>query len=59
MKSKNQKKVLPESFFKYYIIAKEGNEDMINLVNKALDQFLASDDYTQLCEKYGLKQLKE
>ena len=44
---------------KNYIIAKEGNEDMINLVNKALDQFLASDDYTQLCEKYGLKQLKE
>ena len=30
---------------------------MIDLVNKCLDQFLASDDYGTLCEKYGLKQL--
>lgn len=41
-----------------YIIAKEGNTEMIDLVNKALDQFLASDDYGTLCEKYGLKQLE-
>lgn len=40
-----------------YIIAKKGNQEMIDLVNKALDQFLASDDYKTLCEKYGLKQL--
>lgn len=42
-----------------YIIAKEGNTEMIDLVNKCLDQFLASDDYGTLCEKYGLKQLED
>lgn len=42
-----------------FIIAKEGNTEMINTVNKALDQFLASDDYKTLCEKYGLKQLEK
>lgn len=40
-----------------FIIAKEGNQEMVDLVNKALDKFLASDDYKTLCEKYGLKQL--
>lgn len=40
-----------------FIIAKEGNDEMIEMVNKCLDKFLASDDYKNLCEKYGLKQL--
>ncbi len=44
---------------KNYIIAKEGNTEMINMVNGCLDKFLASDDYSKLCEKYGLKQLEE
>lgn len=44
---------------KNYIIAKEGNTEMIDTVNKALEKFLASDDYTSLCEKYGLKQLEK
>lgn len=44
---------------KNYIIAKKGNDEMITLVNKCLDQFLASNDYKTLCEKYGLKQLED
>ena len=40
-----------------YIIAKEGNTEMIDLINKALDAFLASDDYDKLCDQYGLKKL--
>jgi len=40
-----------------FIIAKKDNQEMIDLVNKALEKFLASDDYKTLCEKYGLKQL--
>lgn len=44
---------------KNYIIAKEGNEEMISMVNQCLEKFLASDDYAKLCEKYGLKQLEQ
>lgn len=40
-----------------FIIAKEGNDEMIEMINKCLEKFLASDDYKTLCEKYGLKQL--
>ena len=43
---------------KNYIIAKEGNDEMIDMINKCIDKFLASDDYKTLCEKYGLKQLE-
>lgn len=42
---------------KNYIIAKKGNTEMIELVNKALDSFLNSDDYNKLCDQYGLKKL--
>ncbi len=44
---------------KNYIIAKEGNDEMIELVNKALEQFIASDDYLELCEKWDIKPLTE
>lgn len=52
-------KVLSESLLdeKNYIIAKQGNTKMINLVNKALTKFLASKDYKKLTNKYGLKAL--
>lgn len=40
-----------------FIVAKEGNEDMIKLVNKALEKFIASDDYQKLCDKWEIKPL--
>ena len=54
-------KVLSESLLdeKNYIIAKKGNKEMIDLVNKALEKFLASDDYKKLTDKYGLKKLEK
>lgn len=42
-----------------YIIAKKGNTEVIEKINKCIEKFLASDDYDQLCEKYGLKQLEK
>ncbi|MEG0275415.1 MAG: transporter substrate-binding domain-containing protein [Coprobacillus sp.] len=42
---------------KNYIVAKKGNTEMIKVINTALEKFLASEDYTKLCEKYGLKKL--
>lgn len=39
---------------KNYIIAKEGNTDMIDLINKCIEAFIASDDYAKMCEEYGL-----
>ena len=39
---------------KNYIVAKEGNKEMIELINKAIDAFVASDDYKKLCEKYEI-----
>lgn len=42
---------------KNYIVAKKGNTDMIKIVNTALEKFLTSEDYTKLCEEYGLKKL--
>ena len=41
-----------------YIIAKQGNTDLIEKVNKCIAKFLASDDYTQLCDEYGLLPLE-
>ena len=32
---------------KNYIIAKEGNTDMIDLINKCIEAFIASDDYVK------------
>ncbi len=42
-----------------YIIAKKGNTEQIELVNKAIAAFIASDDYVELCEKYGLTPITE
>lgn len=42
---------------KNYIIAKDGNEEMIEKINKAIEAFVASDDYQKLCEEYGLTPL--
>ncbi len=40
-----------------YIIAKKGNTEIIEKINKCIDTFLASDDYNALCEQYGLTKL--
>ncbi len=37
-----------------YVIAKEGNDELMNAVNEAIKAFLESDDCTALKEKYGL-----
>ncbi len=37
-----------------YIIAKIGNTEIIDLMNKCIDKFIASDDYAKLCEKHGV-----
>lgn len=37
-----------------YIIAKEGNDELMNLINEAIEAFKASDDYNKLAEKWGL-----
>lgn len=42
---------------KNYIIAKEGNKEMIGKINKCIEKFLASEDYIKLCDQYGLKKL--
>ena len=49
-------KVLDEVLLeeKNYIIAKEGNTEIIELVNKYIEKFMASDDYQTLCDKYDL-----
>lgn len=41
-----------------YIVAKQGNTELIELMNKAIGEFIKSDDYAKLCEKYGVAQLK-
>ena len=38
-----------------HIIAKEGNTELMDAINKALAAFLASDDYTALKEQYGIE----
>lgn len=42
-----------------YIIAKEGNTELIEKVNKAIAKFIASDDYSKLCEQYDLQPLEQ
>lgn len=37
-----------------YIIAKEGNKEVIELMNKCIEKFLASEDYSTLCTKHGV-----
>jgi polar amino acid transport system substrate-binding protein len=37
-----------------YVIAKEGNDELMNAVNEAIKAFLESDDCAALKEKYGL-----
>lgn len=44
---------------KNYIIAKEGNTEMIDLINKCIEAFIASDDYADLCDEYGLTPITE
>ena len=39
---------------KNYIIAKQGNTEIIDLMNKCIEKFIASDEYAALCEEYGL-----
>lgn len=41
-----------------YVIAKEGNTKMIDLVNDCIAAFVASDDYTALCDEYDLLPLE-
>lgn len=38
-----------------HIIAKEGNEELMDAINKALAAFLASDAYNELLVKYGIE----
>ena len=35
------------------IISKKGNTELMNDVNKALDEFVGSDKYNELKEKWG------
>lgn len=41
-----------------YIIAKQGNTEIIDLMNKCIDKFLESTDYEELCTKHGLTPLQ-
>ena len=43
---------------KNFIIAKEGNTEVIEKMNKCIEKFLASEDYAKLCEKYDLAPLE-
>ena len=53
-------KMLEESLLdeKNFIIAKEGNTEVIEKMNKCIEKFLASEDYAKLCEKYDLAPLE-
>ncbi len=44
---------------KNYIIAKKGNKEVIEKINKCIDKFLNSEDYNKLCDQYGLKKLEK
>lgn len=44
---------------KNYIIAKQGNTETIDLINSCIEAFIASEDYTTLCDKYGLAPLAQ
>lgn len=39
---------------KNFIIAKQGNTEIIAKINKCIEKFLASDDYAKMCEEYDL-----
>lgn len=42
-----------------FIIAKKGNTELIEKINKAIEKFVASDDYTKMCEEYDLVPLEK
>lgn len=42
---------------KNYIIAKDGNTEVMEKVNKCIKAFVESDDYAKLCKEYGLTPL--
>lgn len=44
---------------KNYVIAKQGNKELIEKMNKCIDKFIASDDYMKLCDQYGLSPLEQ
>ena len=44
---------------KNYIITYEGNDELLEKVNAALEKFMASDRYVELCDQYGVKALEE
>ena len=44
---------------KNYIIAKKGNTEVIEKINKCIEKFLASEDYDKLCQKYDLSPLEK
>lgn len=41
-----------------YVIAKKGNTELIEKINKCIEAFVASDDYKELCDKYDLLPLE-
>ena len=41
-----------------YVIAKLGNTEVIDKINKCIETLLASDEYQTLCDKYGLTPLE-
>lgn len=41
-----------------YVIAKQGNTELIEKINKCIEKFLASDEYSEMCEEYGLSPLE-
>lgn len=41
-----------------YVIAKKGNTEIIEKINKCIKAFIASDDYQKLCDKYDLLPLE-
>lgn len=44
---------------KNYIVAKQGNKDVIAKINKCIAKFIASDDYKKLCDQYDLSPLEQ
>lgn len=44
---------------KNYIIAKQGNKEVIEKMNKCIAKFLESEDYQKLCKKYDLSPLEK
>lgn len=44
---------------KNYIVAKEGNKELIEKINTCIEKFIASDEYTKLTDQYGLKKLEK